>query len=338
MPISPRLLEELRPLIGRSADRPTISSLARRRTCPCLEPPCRKPASWRRRRRVSQERHATHVATFVRDRTFRSGGRLDGHQQAAGAQQFLNDHDLLALPPSTLQLGSQSDRLAAHAAMSAVGRSDAADSAADTARAGRGQQHPALTVASILKQYTAPFIERHHDHLSCHVESTLLRIGFCRTAPMKGHVYRCPSCDSKVPVYNSCTDRHCPQCRGATRADWVDKTAQLLRDDTNYFQVVFTLPDKLSSLVLATNAHSTSCCSAVRRVPCNDRSMTNAGCKLRRRWCCTLGISDWDITHTCMRWFPAAARRWTAHDGRPDLGSTVDRSQGWSRVLLGAIP
>ena len=78
----------------------------------------------------------------------------------------------------------------------------------------------------------------------------MLRIGFCRTAPMKGHVYRCPSCDSKVPVYNSCTDRHCPQCRGATRADWVDKTAQLLRDDTNYFQVVFTLPDKLSSLVL----------------------------------------------------------------------------------------
>jgi hypothetical protein len=54
----------------------------------------------------------------------------------------------------------------------------------------------------------------------------------------------------KVPVYNSCTDRHCPQCRGASRADWVDKTAQLLRDDTPYFQVVFTIPDKLSSLVL----------------------------------------------------------------------------------------
>lgn len=101
-----------------------------------------------------------------------------------------------------------------------------------------------------MKQYTATFIERDHDRLSSHVESTLLRIGFCRTAPMKGRVYRCPSCDSKVPVYNSCTDRHCPQCRGASRADWVDKTAQLLREGTEYFQVVFTLPDKLSSLVL----------------------------------------------------------------------------------------
>jgi len=37
---------------------------------------------------------------------------------------------------------------------------------------------------------------------------------------------------------------------GARRADWVDKTAQLLREGTEYFQVVFTLPDKLSSLVL----------------------------------------------------------------------------------------
>lgn len=37
---------------------------------------------------------------------------------------------------------------------------------------------------------------------------------------------------------------------GARRADWVDNTAQLLRGGTEYFQVVFTIPDKLSSLVL----------------------------------------------------------------------------------------
>jgi hypothetical protein len=37
---------------------------------------------------------------------------------------------------------------------------------------------------------------------------------------------------------------------GARRANWVDKTAQLLREGTPYFQVVFTLPEKLSSLVL----------------------------------------------------------------------------------------
>lgn len=37
---------------------------------------------------------------------------------------------------------------------------------------------------------------------------------------------------------------------GARRADWVDNTAQLLRGDTEYFQVVFTIPDTLSRVVL----------------------------------------------------------------------------------------
>ena len=49
------------------------------------------------------------------------------------------------------------------------------------------------------------------------------------------------------------TDRHGCRvglCRGARRAAWVDKTAQLLREGTEYFQVVSTIPDKLSSLVL----------------------------------------------------------------------------------------
>ncbi len=37
---------------------------------------------------------------------------------------------------------------------------------------------------------------------------------------------------------------------GARRADWVQKTAKLLRPAVTYFQVVFTIPDTLSSLVL----------------------------------------------------------------------------------------
>jgi hypothetical protein len=37
---------------------------------------------------------------------------------------------------------------------------------------------------------------------------------------------------------------------GARRANWVDKTEQLLRPGAEYFQVVFTIPKALSSLVL----------------------------------------------------------------------------------------
>ena len=59
------------------------------------------------------------------------------------------------------------------------------------------------------------------------------------SAALKGHVYVCPTCHSRKNVYNSCVDRHCPQCGGARRADWLAKTSELLLPKVNYFQVVF---------------------------------------------------------------------------------------------------
>jgi len=105
-------------------------------------------------------------------------------------------------------------------------------------------------VAQIIERFSEPFVARYLHRLSTHVENTLLRIGFCRTPPMGGRIYQCPRCDARVPLYNSCADRHCPTCRGARRAAWVDKAAELLHPAATYFQVVFTIPDTLSSLVL----------------------------------------------------------------------------------------
>ena len=67
---------------------------------------------------------------------------------------------------------------------------------------------------------------------------------------MGGRTYECQRCQTKVSLYNSCTDRHCPQCSGARRGDWLNKAAGLLLPEVTYFQTVFTLPDKLSSLIL----------------------------------------------------------------------------------------
>jgi hypothetical protein len=82
------------------------------------------------------------------------------------------------------------------------------------------------------------------------VQSTLAKLSLCRTAALGGHRFRCGSCDSECAVYNSCGDRHCPQCSGAKRADWLTSTAELLLPGIKYFQVVFTIPDRLSSLAL----------------------------------------------------------------------------------------
>lgn len=83
-----------------------------------------------------------------------------------------------------------------------------------------------------------------------HVENTLGRIGFCRTQAMGGRKYHCEPCDVTSYLYNSCGDRHCPQCSGAKRAKWLDKATNVIIPGITYFQAVFTLPQVLSSLIL----------------------------------------------------------------------------------------
>lgn len=102
---------------------------------------------------------------------------------------------------------------------------------------------------SILRGFSDRFFARFRGRTSVQVENTLLKIHFCRTPDMLGRVYQC-TCSHRHYTYNSCSDRHCPQCSGARRSDWIDTTEALLHSQVTYFQCVFTLPDRLSSLVL----------------------------------------------------------------------------------------
>ncbi|WP_218933914.1 IS91 family transposase [Rubripirellula lacrimiformis] len=107
-----------------------------------------------------------------------------------------------------------------------------------------------LTVAALLKRYTSQYVKANASAAAPQVQSTLAKLALCRTRALGGHVYLCEGCQSETPVYNSCGDRHCPQCSGARRADWLDSTCELLVPGATYFQVVFTLPEELSALAL----------------------------------------------------------------------------------------
>jgi hypothetical protein len=70
-------------------------------------------------------------------------------------------------------------------------------------------------------------------------------IELCRTAALGGHVEHCDSCDHQRIAYNSCRNRNCPKCQSLARARWLaDRQAELL--DTQYFHVVFTVPDEVA--------------------------------------------------------------------------------------------
>jgi Putative transposase/Transposase zinc-binding domain len=78
----------------------------------------------------------------------------------------------------------------------------------------------------------------------------LAALAACRTADMGGHVHRCNACGSETPLYNSCGDRHCPQCQAGNRAAWLDARRDELLP-VEYFHAVFTVPHELAALAAA---------------------------------------------------------------------------------------
>ena len=73
----------------------------------------------------------------------------------------------------------------------------------------------------------------------------------CHTSAMGMHFYKCnnTNCNHLHQQYHSCGNRHCPNCGGLKKEQWVENlTAQLF--PTSYYHVVFTLPHELNSLVL----------------------------------------------------------------------------------------
>lgn len=68
----------------------------------------------------------------------------------------------------------------------------------------------------------------------------------CQTSALGGRMVKC-ACGWSSPMYNSCTDRHCPQCRGGVRAEWLAARCEQLLP-VPHFQVVFTLPSALRTL------------------------------------------------------------------------------------------
>jgi hypothetical protein len=104
-------------------------------------------------------------------------------------------------------------------------------------------------VADIFRRYGATYRETHGASLCTAQRRVMSAIELCRTAALGGHVERCDRCDHQRVCYNSCRDRHCPKCQSLARAQWLeDRQAELL--DTQYFHVVFTVPQPVAAIAL----------------------------------------------------------------------------------------
>jgi hypothetical protein len=108
---------------------------------------------------------------------------------------------------------------------------------------------PPLEVADVVRQHGEAFLARYGHTLSGAHHRALRAIALCRTAALGGHLTQCDRCGHQEQAYNSCRNRHCPKCHGATQAAWLEaRQGEVLQ--TPYVHGVFTLPQDLSALVL----------------------------------------------------------------------------------------
>ena len=85
--------------------------------------------------------------------------------------------------------------------------------------------------------------------LPSNILKALYSIKDCRTATLGGHVYKCDECGETNISYNSCRNRHCPKCQAYAKELWIYERSKSLLP-TNYFHIVFTIPEQLNSLAL----------------------------------------------------------------------------------------
>ena len=105
---------------------------------------------------------------------------------------------------------------------------------------------PRLRVAEVFRLHWTEYLQTHA--VTAEQRKAVGHLIGCRTSELGGHLYCCENCGARVPVYNSCLDRHCPTCQTTRKEQWLeDRHAELL--PVPYFHAVFTLPHSLNFLI-----------------------------------------------------------------------------------------
>lgn len=102
------------------------------------------------------------------------------------------------------------------------------------------------TVNEIFRQYAREYANKFY--LSDHEKKIIRAVSDCRTIKLGGRKEVCSNCGHTVILYNSCRNRHCPQCQFLKKEKWIiDKKNEVF--PYQYFHAVFTLPDEMNKIV-----------------------------------------------------------------------------------------
>ena len=71
----------------------------------------------------------------------------------------------------------------------------------------------------------------------------------CKTEEMGAHKYVCDECGYEEIAYNSCRNRHCPNCQTGKKLKWIeDRKEEVL--NIKYYHIVFTIPSEIYGIAI----------------------------------------------------------------------------------------
>lgn len=107
------------------------------------------------------------------------------------------------------------------------------------------QRH--ITIGDIFYEFGERYIT--NNCVTAQEKGLIRLLSACRTDLLGSHFERCDHCDYSAKAYNSCRNRHCPNCQQKDKLHWLDKRmAELL--PVGYYHLVFTIPHELNPLCL----------------------------------------------------------------------------------------
>jgi len=103
-------------------------------------------------------------------------------------------------------------------------------------------------IQDIFREYSEEYIK--NKIVSLKQKKVINAVINCRTEKLGRRKHRCQECGYEQYSYCSCRNRHCPKCQTFVKEKWINaRKGELL--NTQYFHVVFTLPEQLKMIVKA---------------------------------------------------------------------------------------
>lgn len=78
-----------------------------------------------------------------------------------------------------------------------------------------------ITVGDILKAHGGEYIHKHK--IKGQHKGIINLLSSCKTEAMGSHYRQCDQCSHIDKAYNSCRNRHCPNCQQKDREEWLEK-------------------------------------------------------------------------------------------------------------------